>query len=541
MLKVFIADDEYYFRQTLIKSIDWESLGFELSGEAKDGLEALTKIEELKPHIILMDINMPIMSGLEVMQLLKESDFKCKIVVITGYDEFNYALQAIQLGVHSFILKPVDKKELTTALLEIKDLFEKEQDNLMEIDKLKKAFTQNLPYLRNQLLYSLIYGNNTLGESALIEKFDYLGIDFVSNKIIVVVFEIDSNNLDWKEREKSIHEHAVLEIIDKILLNDIRGGSCFDNEGRICALLGFNEENDVGITAKVIPRLYRIKEMVKKNFDFTISIGVGCIYNMVDKISLSYNEAINALSNKIILGNDNIIRFNAISNNKLSIFYFTTEHRHKLLIAMRLSDIEECRQILNKIFSSIKGSCKSTVLLKITCINIISTCIEFLTEFKIKVDVNNNPEFDFNEAFAKIQSIEDIDNMQLYIEKFVTDSINEAVEKKKNTSSKFVKQAIDYIHDNISSTDLNLGEIAKSIYVDYSYLCFLFKRETGMTINNYITHIRMKKAKKLMEKGYEYITDISKKVGYLNANYFGKCFKKQYGLSPINYIEKIKQ
>ena len=120
MLKVFIADDEYYFRQALKESIDWTQNGFSICGEANNGDDALSQIQAIKPDIILLDINMPMLNGLEVMQIIKEERIRSKVIIISGHDEFNYALQAIELGVHSFILKPVNKEKLLRALIEIR-------------------------------------------------------------------------------------------------------------------------------------------------------------------------------------------------------------------------------------------------------------------------------------------------------------------------------------------------------------------------------------------------------------------------------------
>ncbi len=538
MLKVFIADDEYYFRQALKASIDWESNGFTICGEARDGEDALEKICMLKPDIVLLDINMPMMNGLEVMQMIKETEIGCKVIIITGHDEFDYALQAIQLGVSNFILKPIDKKQLLNALNDIKDLITQKRNLSIEMDCLKTRLEQNLPQLRDQMLHSLIYGNATIEKHALIEKMRHLGIDLLASKIMVTVMEIDyDDNWVWDEHDRSLWMQAILEIVEKIILEKIQGAICFDNEEKICVMLGFEDPSDEDILAKVIPKLYQIKDAVEEHLDFTVTIGVGGIYNGIENITLSYDEAINALSNRIIVGSNQIIPFKTISENRLSVVFYTTEYRQQLLIALRLLDASQCYTILDHVFENIKASCTSPELIRITCIGIISTGLEFMAETKISV--SKEAGLDLAGIFETIQTIKKIDEMKEYIKRVISGIVDNVSRNKKAAISKFVEKALEYIHDNYANEDMNIKEIAEHVYVNYGHLCFLFKRETGMTMNDYIVNYRMNKAKELIENGANYIADISNRVGYINPNYFGKCFKKHFGLSPSTFIEQV--
>ena len=127
MLKVMIVDDEYYFREALKVSLDWEELGFTICAEAKNGNDALLKADELSPDIVLVDINMPVMDGLEFVKEIKNKGLDCKIVILTGHSEFQYAKQAVQLGVHNYLLKPVNEKELMESLLDLKELLKEKE------------------------------------------------------------------------------------------------------------------------------------------------------------------------------------------------------------------------------------------------------------------------------------------------------------------------------------------------------------------------------------------------------------------------------
>ena len=142
-----IVDDEYYFREALKVSLDWEKIGFTICGEAKNGNDALNKVAELNPDIVLVDINMPVMDGLEFAHEVRNKGFSCKIVILTGHSEFQYAKQALQLGVHNYLLKPVNEKDLMEALFDIKKIIERERNIKIEFNKLKEQVKKSIPQI----------------------------------------------------------------------------------------------------------------------------------------------------------------------------------------------------------------------------------------------------------------------------------------------------------------------------------------------------------------------------------------------------------
>lgn len=536
MLKVFIADDEYYFRQALKESIDWTANGFSICGEANNGDDAISQIQTTKPDIILLDINMPMLNGLEVMQIIKEEKIRSKVIIISGHDEFNYALQAIELGVHSFILKPVNKIKLLRALNEIRELINQEKNISIELDQLKERISQNQPLLRNQLLHMLLYGNSNLTQKMLAQKIKYFGIDLLMPKLLVVAVEIDaSNDQLWDEDEQALWSQAVTEIIEHSVLDRNHGAICTDNYGKICIILGFDHISDEDIFAKVIPRLFQVRDTVTEHLNFTVTIGVGGIYSKLEDIKVSYNEAVNALSNRIIVGDNKIIPFHAISDSRLSEVYYTTAYRQQLLIEMRLCEIVRCYDLLDRIFGEIRLSCTSSALLRITCIDIISTCLELLAEMKMDADDSG---LDLIDAIQELQKIHRIEDMEKYVKKKIEHIVEAICRTKKAASSIFVGKALAYIHQNHTDPELNLKEIAENVFVNYGHLCYLFKRETGVTMNDYISDYRLSKAKELIDNGHDYVLDIANQVGFSNANYFSKCFKKRFGMSPRGYIEQ---
>lgn len=185
MLKIIIVDDEYLFREALKVSIDFEGLGLEIVGEAKNGKEAIGLVESQKPDIALVDINMPIIDGLEFAKYINSKEIDTKIIIISGYDQFDYAKEAIHLGVQSYLLKPINEEELTNELKELMRSIEVERSISEEISVLKEQARTNVPFLKERLILDLLMGHFDTIDSTLVQKkFEYLNITLPLSNIV---------------------------------------------------------------------------------------------------------------------------------------------------------------------------------------------------------------------------------------------------------------------------------------------------------------------------------------------------------------------
>lgn len=541
MLKVLIVDDEFYFREALKISIPWQELGFEICGEAKNGKDALDKAELLKPEIIIVDINMPIMDGLEFVKNIREVNQDSKIIIITGYNEFNYAKQAIQLGVHNYILKPVNEEELKNSLLELKKTIEKEVNIKIEADRLKQQVIDSLPLLKDKFLNELIQGNLIKKENETLKTMEYLDINTSSDYYMVVTVELDyEEKLGWNDEDKQLWKIAVSNILAEILEKQFVFDMCFDIEDRICIILGKNDkEKHCNFDLLLENNLELIRSAVYKYLGFTITIGVGSEKYDLFNISESYKESIVALKNKVTLGKNRVILYSSVAESCIRENLFSVEIRSRLLMNMRIADDKEVQNLIAGIFEKIRSYNINYELLFVVCIEMISLCLEFITE----VGLGFNEIFPNNKLniIEEIQSKSSIDEMEEWIAENYKYTLDAVKRNKSGKASKLIEEVKKYIEDNYQNSDLNIDEIAKNLFVNYAHLCFIFKRDTGTTINEYLTEFRIKKAKELFDSGSALIHNVAVRVGYGDANYFGKCFKKYYGLAPSKYLENILQ
>lgn len=541
MLKILIVDDEFYFREALKISLPWKELGFELCGEAKNGKDALDKVEILKPEIIIVDINMPIMDGLAFVKSIMEADKNIKIIIISGYNEFNYAKQAIQLGVYNYILKPVNEEELKNSLLEIKTIIEKESKIKIEVERLKQQEIESLPLLKDKFLIDLLQGNLMKKEKETLKRLEYLNVNITSHYYMVVTVELDyEEKSDWNDEDKHLWKFAISNILDEILAKHFDFDMCCDINDRICVILEKNENKKPPDFDLLLENsLELIRTTVYKHMGFTITIGVGSEKNELFNISESYKESIVALKNKLTLGKNKVIFYSSVAEicKKENLFY--VENRSQLLMNMRIVDDKEVQKLITQIFEKIRRHNIHYELLFVVCIEMISVCLEFIVEVGLSINdiLPNNK----RNLIEEIQSKRSIDEMENWITEIYEYTLDTVKKNKSLKASKLIDEVKKYIKENYQNSDLSINEIAMNLYVNYAHLCCVFKRDSGTTINEYLTEFRIQKAKELFDAGNYLIHNVAGRVGYCDANYFAKCFKKYYGLTPSKYVKNISQ
>ncbi len=543
MLKVMIVDDEFYFREALKVSICWEKHGFTICGEAKNGKDAIEKIDLLNPDIIIVDINMPIMDGFQLVKNLKDKGIESKVIIISGHSEFNYAKQAVEIGAYNYILKPVNEEELVNTLYDVKKVIEKERNIQIEIDRLKRQLKDKVYMKKNKLLDKLLQGTLNKNEYETLKRNKHLNNNIDSNYYVVATIELnnekdqDSDNKDWQKYGLSI-SNIINEILSKNFNNDIY----YDSYDRICIVIGSkNVENECSFRQLLENELRDLRMSVYRQLNFYISIGVGSIKRSLFDISESYKESLIALKSKLIIGQNKIISYETFLDSEVDLNIFSTEYRNQLLINLRIGDEKEVQNLIDHLFKEIRKKNIHYGILLMICIKMVSVCLEFIGEIglnfmKILPNYHNHLYL-----IEEIESKESVDEIQRWIEGIYNNVLDAAKKTRPSNAENLVKKVKKYINQNYHNSELSIHEISKNLFVNYAHLCFIFKRETGMTINNYLTQLRMNKAKELFDSGNVVVHYVANKVGYADANYFGKCFKKYYGVAPSKYIENIRK
>ncbi|MFD0693566.1 response regulator [Paenibacillus sp. GCM10027628] len=524
MQKIMIVDDESIFREYLRTALDWEAYGFEICAEAKNGVEALEQVEQHLPDIALVDITMPFMDGLSFTEQIKERFPATSVVLITGHNEFDYARKALKLGVEDYILKPFTKEELVLTLIKLQKEHQKAQEE-------KSTLKENLQLMKESFLNHLLGSDYDHSDTETAFKLQQFGESFDAPCFIVACIEIDNMDQKWnKVSERRLWKYAVTNILNEAL-EESENHLIFNGpEGRIICLVEHRSGMEHEIPA--LDGYEKLCFLIKKYLKLTITVGVGRSQTGYKGIRSSYLEALEALQYKFILGTDRVIAYGTQRLETGSQSFYKAEENEELLIQLRMHNLDKVNAQLENIFQSIREQRLSLDYTYVISMGLISVCLSYVTE------IGHPIEDCFGESFfpySEIKKLASIDATLAWIKKLFERAIQYTSQHKKTRSSKIAQAAKAFIEQSYSDPELQLEQIAQQVFINSSYLRAVFKKEIGMTVTDYVIHIRMHKAKELLGKGNIRLADIAELTGFSDPSYFSKSFKKFFGYSPSEY------
>ncbi|MCG7384671.1 response regulator [Paenibacillus sp. ACRRY] len=524
MNKVLIAEDEFRFRNFLRTVINWNEFGFEIYAEARNGVEALNYAIEIKPDLVLIDINMPFMDGLEVTARLRELYHDLPIILITGHSDFEYARKGIKLGILDYVLKPFNEEELLPSIQKARALIRKQ---LVE-----QTFSLTDSLLRRERLLNLLISNECkLSEMEIITQLAELGVSIKSVNFIVSSIEIDFLYKRWSDpKEISLWKYAVSNIVDDVLKPKENYISFNGPEGRIIVIV---QVDDVQTELKSkVKQLQKVCELVERYLKFSITIGIGKSVNEFKELRVSYTESIMALTNKMLIGSGQTIEHVVLESRNANIGFYPNEINENLTMALRLNDSPEIKANLDQAFRYIQQKKLSFDFTNMVLVNLVSLCLSYVTEIGHSIDDVFGKGFS---PFSDLKKMGSLDEIFVWINKLFGQVLDYSSAKKSTKSKNLLELAKSYINNHFSDSELSVEQISQDLYISSSYLRKIFKNELDITVTDYITKLRMNKAKELILQGNVKITDISSMVGYNYSPYFSTSFKKFFGVSPSEF------
>lgn len=533
MYKMVIVDDEEYVREGLKDTIDWLALDINIVGEAGNGKSALEIIKLEKPEIVLTDISMPYLDGLELIQKTLELVPHTKVILISGYEDFKYAQEAIRNKAFDYILKPIVIENIIEVINNAKDQIESELNRLENERELKRQIEESLPVLRERYLGYILTGALLFEE--IEEKHKYLDIKIEDRNIVVMVIKLEELPQHLVNK-KQLFILGLKKELRKIVKKYFKSEVLDEWSNRIIIINNYNPDYS---RVEVIDMLQNlgddIYEHIIDNYDCKTIIGVGKLYDSAEHISDSYQEAMEAAEYKIFIENENTIFYNdvSVSNESYKAIY-PMKLENKVITAIKIGDIANVSKYIDDfIYYFLKKEQVTPEELRNSCVQLVYFILRKITEWNnfINYSLNN---IKIQEQINNISSCKELGK---WLINFVEDITKKVHEEKVNKRQNDIQKACNYIENNYQK-DLTLKEIASSIYLTQYYFANLFKEETGKTAMTYLTEIRMEKAKELLLETNDKICEIAKRVGYNNASYFGQSFKKETGLSPNNFRKK---
>lgn len=519
MYRVVIVDDERLIRQGLAKLINWEELGIEVAGEASNGADALALIGKVNPHIIICDIKMPVMNGLELLKKLREDGNMIKFIILSGYDNFGYVKEAMNYKVENYLLKPVNKEELGSTLLNIVDTLSK---NLLS----KIRMRENTDIFKTNILNRMV--NNQISITELKDKLDFLKIDLSHCCYQTAVIEMLNLNNQISKDDIGWKSFAILNISSEILAQ-YESNICFsDVSGNVVILFfGINDENIH--LAKLDLILKECLENIIKFLPLEVLITVGRIVDSLDIVHLSYVDCFKMMDYKYLMLKNDIVYYisDSIKNNlniKINVDFDRFENYLSICskdkVYKFLDDI--CAQFVTTQCMKPQDIRNKYIELVVSLVSVVKT---------LKLDILDI--FFSQDILSGISSCETADELNNWMKNLCTKVIDLLNEKKQKPKSK-LDEIIDFINENYTS-EISIKTLSAHFKVNSAYLGQLFKVEVNDIFTDYLNKLRVENAKRLLLNTQSTASEISKKVGYNDSNYFYKIFKKYTGVFPSEF------
>ena len=541
LYRIILVDDEEEVRKSIIRKIDWTAVGFAVVGDAENGEDALEKIENLEPDVVLTDIRMPYMDGLTLAERIRQKYPSMKIVIFSGYDDFEYAKQAIKLNVTEYILKPVNVEELTAILKRIKTNLDEEIEQKRNVNLLRENYKRSLPILREQFLKDLI-SRPMDGETVqtLLREYDIPLAG--AKKWIAIAVELElEQELTQEEAPLPLHEEknlipiSVMQILSENLKPSYRfsllsfSGSA---DAKIAGIAAIDENNS---QTELINILGDICKEIRKTLKVPVTIGIGHSAQKLENISRSFQSALDALGYRSVVGTGSTIYINDVEPGIGGKLQFGSEEESALIQAIKFGPEEKIREAVRGIVDRMNEARVHARQQQAYILSVANCMIQLIQQYDLNMEEIFAEDPLGPDPFTVIQSMLNRENFSRWLFQTAL-KINNALSRERDYAARqVIEKAKQYIMDNYQDPGLSVEQICRYLHMSPAYFSTMFKKATGQTYIAYLTEVRLNKAVELLNMTDEKTYVIASQVGYQEQNYFSYVFKKRFGVSPTKF------
>lgn len=535
MIKVIIVDDSVVELNGLIKCVDWKEIGLEIIGTAMHGVEALELINDLSPDIVISDIRMPVMDGIELAEQIHNRFGHTRVVFLSAYEDFGYAKKGIELGVDDYIMKPVRVSELKKKLVKVVEECKKHVKIIEEQERIKRLLNKSMPLLRDRFMLNLVENKNNSDES-LSEGLAFLEYEAnIEADYQVVVIRIETNHrVDYEER--LFGQYMVAE-----QLKDCASLNLYHlmpmGEDHIVMVL---EVDQSAYDGNAVDELFvSMAKKIKAEKKLSLIFFSGRMVESLQKISDSYTDARDMEAYRLSLVDSVVNHFKdfkeiskGTSNESIKQFGQLDESISMLIVK---GDKKSVNGILKIFFDEHIG--KGIGLTNQAVMNMAYYVYSSYIKTLSRMNYNIYPLIE-NDEISIVKSFNEIEEVWQWLGALIRKGIDSIGEEKTSKNHYIAKQMHDYIQNHYSE-EITLVSIAEVLFLSPNYLGAIFKEQFEVGFLEYLIMHRMKKATELLKIYDKKVYEVAEEVGYNNVSYFSAKFKKHYGMTPKEYREKV--
>lgn len=531
MLKLLIVEDEKWEREGLVDFLQWKDFAVGQVETACDGIDGIRKAETIRPDIIISDIKMPGMDGISMSKKIREFLPDVKIIILTGYDDFRYAKEAISFKANAYVLKPPEEQEMIPVIRKVVEECKAEREKSERENLIREQLNENLGFARVKFLSDLLAGN--IETQQIGEQIARFGIQVPLDGIYTVV----SAKIPVEVRNGFNDTYFVLDIFEKILEAALVFSLPDPNECQVC----FCHCSKAGGASLLDSKVSEAYDAIYNEKGYHIIVGIGKSVEQFENISESYSSASQAIDFGIFWSSHNILIYNEISELRYNFACNSSEFlirssffTKQLVHAVKSSDGDRVSELLNEMFRDIgenRGASRDFI------INYLQNIINETSIFLYTLD-RINQEAAGNSAGREgmLSDLPTLESVEVRITAFFQNTLEILTDKKSNKDEQIIKKVVRLIEERYMS-DISLKIISGEVYLSPNYLGNIFKKCTGRTFNEYLCEYRMEKAKELLNSPKNKVSWVASKVGIPNTSYFCTIFRNTYGLAPGEYQE----
>ena len=524
MFKVFLADDEIVVREGIRNNFPWHETEFQLVGEAPDGEMALSMLQDIKPDILITDIRMPFMDGLELCRALSATMPWMYIIIISGHDDFAYAKEAISIGVKEYLLKPVSVQELRNVLTRIGEDIRAEKQQQANLRMYRNQMASSSELLKEKMLSDLISG---VPEKEIIERARALHSGLTANRYLVMVIDPGQETVHAEDLR------SAESVICRLANNS--GGTVYmcQIQGRFVLLI--MGDDDVDVEERTYGLAQSIKYDIERNTSLRPITTIGTTVDSLCRVPESYHEACSLLVAMYEAGEGNAERsiLGVLDIDPDESFSLMNVQAPKIYEKLRHANRTDVDAILSECISTLGETAAKSKLM----INYLFVDIVFVAS-RIVRDCGGDPQEVIPAAFlpeGKTAVMVGVEEALVLAKDVIGKALEFRDEQGSARHGGVIRKAKAFIGERYNNPELTLRQVANEVALSNNHFCTVFSQETGVTFTEYITTLRIEKAKELLRDQQMRTSDVAEKVGYNDPHYFSYLFKKYTDLSPRDF------
>ena len=526
LYKVILVDDEEEVREAIRKRINWEEIGFTVAGTAENGEEALELAEACEPDVIMTDIQMPFMDGLTLIRKLKEKIPDLRSVIFSGYDDFEFAKEAIRLEAEEYILKPVDADELRNIFSRIRERLDEQIRQRRNVEQLNRYYEEIRPMMKEQLIIGLLEGRELQFDLERYQR-DY-DLKIESSFYCAGAFRITPITEDKEILNKNLMAVSLKQIVCE-RFEDVLPVEALVYLDTVCVLARLSSSRQYGTFVEEMDKICKIAH---KALNANVSAGIGRIYGNAESIHTSFLEAKDAFHYRIFVGENQALCINDVDpTNSIEDYVSEKQIRH-IMRQVKVGTKESLEKEIRDFVDKLKKSDINLNQLQVFYAEFMVELMRLSRGHVISISETGFGNVNTNEELAGFSSMDQFADRLLELSTILWEKISSG---RLDSTKKLAENAKQYIADHYSESTLSVDEICSHLGVGTSYFSSVFKKETGVSFVTYLTEVRMNEAQRLLDTTEEKSYIIAGMVGYEEPNYFSYVFKKHFGISPSKY------